>query len=361
MSPSYKKSNTFKKLLLAELVLFELFVLVVMEFFKYYANFDNSNPVNRDFLHFISRNFDITYAGNLLWPLLFAAAAIAIINLFRCIDQVKDSSLKVMLVFSLLLLFLLAVALFIPSSDFIDEFSGKVIQLNTRGTRTVVLSLFASLKLFMTIGLCVLSFSALKKFYIIRSVWITILVSLAFFLSLLAWINFYKDDRQFIEANRLKIDAGVVLGAAVWGGNRPSPVLRERINKGYELMKDGTIKYIILTGGGSPGEMTEAEVAKNELLKKGIDEKSIFAENKSNSTLEQITYVDRSLYKKNSWQDIVLITDNFHLPRSEQICRFYGLKSYGVASETPLSTESNFYFSIKESFAIILFWLFGIG
>src|SRR5437660_1724484 len=78
-------------------------------------------------------------------------------------------------------------------------------------------------------------------------------------------VYFFRDDQQLIASNNLKLDGGVVLGAAVWGGNRPSPVLRERINKGYELLSSGTIKYIILTGGGSPGEMTEAEVAKNEL------------------------------------------------------------------------------------------------
>ena len=153
----------------------------------------------------------------------------------------------------------------------------------------------------------------------------------------------------------------MVLGAAVWGGNRPSPVLRERINKGYELLNNGTIKYIILTGGGSPGEMTEAEVAKNELLKKGVNPSNILAENQSNSTLEQITYVNKNIYKKDNWNKIAIITDNFHLFRSKQICNFFGMNSYTIASETPLSTESTLNYSLKESFGIILFWLFGMG
>ncbi len=171
----------------------------------------------------------------------------------------------------------------------------------------------------------------------------------------------YKDDSGRIFNSSIKFDAGAVLGAAVWGGNRPSPVLRERINKGYELYSAGMIKNIVLTGGGSPGEMTEAEVGKNELIKKGVDEKIIYIENKSNSTLEQISYINRNLYKQFNWKDIIIITDNFHLMRSKQMCSFFGINAKTCASDTPLSSESTFYYSLKESFAIILFWLFGIG
>ena len=361
MTPAIRKTNTLKKLLLLELIVFEVFVLVVMEFYKYYVNQEGVHFLSASFLTYLTKNFEILYIGNLVWPAMFLLAVISISGIFRSIDNVKDSTLKVLLVLSIVLIFILVIAVFIPSSDVIDELSGKVIQLNTKGTKTVILALFAVLKLFMTISLSVVSFSALKKYYVIRSIWVTILVSAAAFVSLLIWINFYGDDKQYMDTNHVKSDAGVVLGAAVWGGNRPSPVLRERINKGYELLKDGTIKNIVLTGGGSPGEMTEADVAINEFLKKGVEEKYIFAENKSNSTLEQITYVNRNLYKKNNWQSIVLITDKFHLPRSRQICMFYGMNSYAMASDTPLSTESSFYFSVKESFAIMLFWLFGIG
>jgi uncharacterized SAM-binding protein YcdF (DUF218 family) len=178
---------------------------------------------------------------------------------------------------------------------------------------------------------------------------------------ILLCVYFFKDDQQLISSKNLKLDGGVVLGAAVWGGNRPSPVLRERINKGYELLSNGTIRYIVLTGGGSPGEMTEAEVSKNELLKKGVDPKNILGENQSNSTLEQITYVNKNIYKKENWNKIAVITDNFHLFRSKQICTFFGMNTYTVSSDTPLSSESAFNYSLKESFGVILFWLFGMG
>jgi uncharacterized SAM-binding protein YcdF (DUF218 family) len=344
-----------------EIVLFEFFVLIVMEIYKYYNNLYLDNLFSRSFISGLFKNYQFFYTGNLLWFIAFIISIAACFNIFRNITKVSDTPLKILLVFSIFLLALLLLAILLPESQDFDSFTSKIIQLNARGTRIMGLSLFAILYIFMTVSISVISFSVLKKYYIFRSIWLTILTLVIGFSVVLLLVYNYNDDSSELNGEKWKADAGVVLGAAVWGGNRPSPVLRERINKGFELYKNGIIKYIVLTGGGSPGEMTEAEVAKNELIKKGVNEKYIFVENKSNSTLEQITYIFQNLYKKNNWKNIILITDNFHLMRSSQICRFFGINCYTAASDTPLSTESTFSYSLKESFAVILFWLFGIG
>ena len=355
------KTGRFKKLLILELFLFEFFVLIVMEIYKYYNNLYISNLLSREFLKALFKNYDFFYTGNMIWFLSAAVAILSLINIYLNISKVSQTSLNVLVIFSFILFVLLLTTIFLPSTEAFDEFTVKIIQLNTKGTKIVGLSLFAILHIFMIISIIIISFSALKKYYAFRSIWLTILVCLAGFSVVFLSVYYYSDDTDLLTSEKYKADAGVVLGAAVWGGNRPSPVLRERINKGFELYQNGIIKYIVLTGGGAPGEMTEAEVGKNELIKKGVDEKYIFVENKSNSTLEQITYINQNLYKKNSWKEMILITDNFHLLRSSQICRFFGMCCFTAASDTPLSTESTFSYSVKESFALILFWFFGIG
>jgi vancomycin permeability regulator SanA len=356
-----RKAQTIKKLLVLGLILIELATLIIMESYKYYYNFNTSEVYSHQFLKNLSENFNLFYIGNLFWLLLFIVSVTALINIFLKTERVNESALRVLFLFSALLIGILILAIYLPGSDSIDNLTGKIIQLNTKGTKIILLSLFSILKVFITVSETVISFSALKKYYIFRSIWLTIFVVFTGLLIIFASIYYYKDDYNDIVSKGYKLDAGVVLGAAVWGGNRPSPVLRERINKGAELYYAGAVKNIVLTGGGAPGEMTEAEVAKNELLKKGVNEANIFIENKSNSTLEQVTYINQNLYRKNNWKEIALITDNFHLFRSKQICRFFGMNVKTVASDTPLSTESTFYYSVKESFAIVLFWLFGIG
>jgi vancomycin permeability regulator SanA len=356
-----KKGNFVKRLLVFELLLFELATFAVMELYKYYYNLSPGSFFSRTFFSQFLKSFNIFYTGNLLWLFIFILALVSLINILRNLDKVREEALTVLAVFTVLLTVLFIISVFLPGSDAVDRFTGNFVQLGTKSTKTIALSLFAVLKIFLAISYSVIAFSALKKYYIFRSIWITIFIMLIGVLIVFLSIYYYKDDYNALSKENKKLDAGVILGAAVWGGNRPSPVLRERINKGYELYKNGIIGYLVLTGGGSPGEMTEADVAKNELLKKGINEKNIIVENRSNSTLEQIGFVNKNLYQKNNWKEIVLITDNFHLLRSSQMCSFFNIKARTVASDTPLSAESTFSFSMKESFALILFWLFGIG
>lgn len=350
-----------KKLLIITLLLVEIIFFVIFETYKYYINLGSGNPLSAEFLKEFGRNYSFFYFGNLFWLLIFLIVLTAIINLFISIEKIGERPLKIILLLSLFVMLLLAFSLILPTSHIIDEFTGKLIPLNSRGTKIVSMSVLTASVIFQAISLCVISFSVLKKYYVFRSIWLSILTAVILFSMVFIIIYFYRDDQKQIEGKNLRTDAGVILGAAVWGGNRPSPILRERINKAYDLYKNGFIKNIVMTGGGSPGEMTEAEVSKNELMKRGIEEKYIFIEKQSNSTLEQIKFIKGNFYEKLSWGSIVLISDNFHLFRSKQICSFFGINSYTVSSDTPLSPESDFSFSLKESFAVLLFWLFGIG
>ena len=203
--------------------------------------------------------------------------------------------------------------------------------------------------------------SRLKKLYVFRTIWLNLFLVPILILIVFFKVYTFKDDAEKYSNPENKADAGVILGAAVWGGNRPSPVLRERINKGFEIYDRKNVRRLVLTGGGSPNEMTEGDVAKNELIKYGVDPKNLFVENSSNSTMEQILYVREFLYKTMNWKKIILISDNYHLYRSKEICLFNEMSADAISSDTPLSTEGGVMFCIKESFALIVFWFFGMG
>lgn len=354
------KKNSGNSLIIIWLIGYELFVLFFMEAYKYWLNSSYTSMFSRSFLSGFFSEFNILYTGNLFWITICLIAIIAIINIAMQSSKVSKSALRALVIISVISLLLLAFAFFqgrIPRETFYEN----LVTLSQKGIQTISLSVFSIMHLFVAVSACVISFTVLMKFYVFRSIWVTLIIMIFAYTIVFLFAYNYNDDLSILKNNKKTVDAGTVLGAAVWGGNRPSPVLRERINKGYELYSAGIIKNIILTGGGAPGEMTEADVSKNELLKKGVPERNIFIENKSNSTLEQILYLNNNLYKKNNWKEIVVISDNFHLLRTKQICKFFGINAYTVASDTPLSTESSFNFCIKESFAVILFWLFGIG
>ncbi len=227
--------------------------------------------------------------------------------------------------------------------------------------KVIVFIAYFLIKLYITVSFIILFFSSSKKVHLLNNLgYMTLFLLISFSVVLFKVYNF-TDDSESYKQGQKKADAGVILGAAVWGGNRPSPVLRERINKGFEIYQQKYVSKLILTGGGSPNELTEAEVSKNELIKYGVDPRNLLVEAKSNSTNEQIHYVKDKYYARFSYKKVILISDNFHLFRAKEICRFNGINADAFSSDTPLSTESYFNFCIKETFAVLLFWLFGLG
>lgn len=340
--------------------MFELATFLLMTVYKYTHNYPGESVFKIQFLKYVTENYDPFFIGNIIWVSIFIISVIAIINLFLNIRIVNSLSINFLVFLTVILIFLLLFSLLITSGKN-NEISGGILQLNVKGTQTVGLSVFTLLHIYLTVSLTVVSFSALKKLYFFRALWITITIIIAMPALVTIFVYNFNDDTQQFETGSQKVDAGVVLGAAVWGGNRPSPVLRERINKCFELFKNGSIPVIVLTGSGSPGELTEAEVSKNELIKKGVDERKIITENRSNSTLEQVSFIKNSLYSQNNWKSVVFISDHFHLFRTKQMAKFFFINSFTVSSDTPISTESTFGYCLKESFAVLLFWLFGIG
>jgi vancomycin permeability regulator SanA len=152
----------------------------------------------------------------------------------------------------------------------------------------------------------------------------------------------------------------VVLGAAVWSGNQPSPTLASRIDKAAKLYKKDIADKILLTGSNAPGEMTEAEVAFNYILNKNVDTTDILIEKQTTSTTEQIRFIKDNLAHRNLFDNIFIVSDQYHLARVSEISRFYNLDVIAAASELELSFDSKMYSRIRECIALSIFWCFAI-
>ena len=166
----------------------------------------------------------------------------------------------------------------------------------------------------------------------------------------------YSEDLQKRKGDNI----GVVLGAAVWSGNKPSPTLASRIDKAAELYKEGIINKVQLTGSNAPGELSEAEVAYNYILKKGVNSSDIMIEAKTTSTNEQIKFIKQELVPIENFDNIYIISDEYHLVRVREISRFFDLNVKVVASELRLSFDSMLYYRVRESVALLIFWCFAI-
>lgn len=229
-----------------------------------------------------------------------------------------------------------------------------------KDTRIIFVTVFVILNVYLFAAFASILLTGYKEFRFFMTVLIFILIFVTGVAAVFLQVITFKDDHLKYESGKFKANSGVILGAAVWGGNRPSPVLKERINKGYEIYKNNYVPKLVITGGGSPNELTEGEVSKNVLIKYGVDPDDLFLESSSNSTVEQIHFVRDKLYKEKNWDKIIVVSDKYHLLRAGQICNFNNINADCMASDKELSAGMNITLCLKESLAIIIFWASGV-
>ncbi len=124
------------------------------------------------------------------------------------------------------------------------------------------------------------------------------------------------------------IDCIIILGAGVWG-DRPSPILEDRLKKGISLYKEGIAPKIIMSGDHSRENYDEVNIMKNYAIDEGISSKDIFMDHAGFSTYDSI-YRARDIFEA---KKIVIVSQRYHLYRALYIAKSLGLEALGVAAE----------------------------
>ena len=189
----------------------------------------------------------------------------------------------------------------------------------------------------------------MKKAIIYLMIGVSILTLL--FLIVLG-INFYvisTTKNQIIKDDSYKnlenIDCILVLGAGVWG-NRPSPMLEDRILKAIELYENGVAPKIIMSGDHGREEYDEVNIMKNYAIEKGIPSEDIFMDHAGFSTYDSIYRAKHIFEVKN----IVIVTQEYHLFRALHIANKLGINALGVNSD-PRKYSGQTYREIREILA----------
>jgi len=212
------------------------------------------------------------------------------------------------------------------------------------------------LKLFTITLLLNLFFNSNYVVYL-KSMVTTLFIFLIGFLTIFAFTtkNGFSSEKLKPSSKTL----GVVLGAAVWN-DKPSTLFKGRIEKATELVKNKRASHIQLTGSNAPGEISEAKAAYYYALSLGIKKHFMDTEENTTTTTEQIKFIKKNLANNRNYSSILIVSDQFHLTRVLEICKFFGVKAIGVASDYKLTSEKLLYYRLRESIALLFFWLFAI-
>lgn len=182
------------------------------------------------------------------------------------------------------------------------------------------------------------------------------------FLFILSVVALYDIREPHAGKAKQKYEVGVVLGAAVWSNNKPSPILVTRVNKAIELYRNKTVANIQLTGSNAPGEISEADAAFYFIKDNYVDIplNKVWIEKQTTSTTEQIRFIKNSIALDHELPKICVITDTYHMNRVEQIAKFYNLDMSIIGASIHLSPEKKIAYHFRESFGLLIFWLFGL-
>lgn len=128
-------------------------------------------------------------------------------------------------------------------------------------------------------------------------------------------------------------DCAIILGAGM-GLHGPSPVFRERIHHGIALYQSGRVKYLIFTGGfGKGAHVSDAEVAKQYAIEKGVPEQAILLEQKSRYTHENMEYA-KVIMEENHLSDALIVSDPLHMCRAMLTAKDAGITAYPSPTQT---------------------------
>lgn len=160
-----------------------------------------------------------------------------------------------------------------------------------------------------------------------------------------------------------QVDAIVVMGAAQYNG-RASSVLSARLDHALTLYEQGYAPVIIVTGGKLEGDVyTEAGVSEQYLLDRGVPQEAILMEDAGGDTWESMKAVG-DIARGREIERVLVVSDGFHLYRSERMAEAVGLEAYSSAApDSPIRPWSGNEFSyvIRETGAVIFQmgdWLF---
>ena len=132
------------------------------------------------------------------------------------------------------------------------------------------------------------------------------------------------------KAADLEADCILVLGAGLQPDGRPSPMLSERIRTGVALYKAGASARLLMSGDHGTKGHDEVNAMKDAAMAAGVPSEAVFMDHAGFSTYDSM-YRARDIFGA---KKLVVVTQEYHLPRALWIARRMGLEAVGVACDT---------------------------
>jgi uncharacterized SAM-binding protein YcdF (DUF218 family) len=204
--------------------------------------------------------------------------------------------------------------------------------------RGVVLQCLAALFLALFALLAASLFRLRGELWLFRLPGLFTLLCLSCF-AILGWMLVRSERYLEQSAADVPCDFVVVLGAGLVDGRRVTRLLAGRVDKGIEVFEDnGRRPLIVLSGGQGKDELvSEARAMRAYALERGIPSDDLLLEERSTSTKENLRYSREVMdvhWGRDGHYRCAVVTNEFHMMRTERLARAQGFSIMPVACRT---------------------------
>jgi uncharacterized SAM-binding protein YcdF (DUF218 family) len=168
-------------------------------------------------------------------------------------------------------------------------------------------------------------------------------------------------DAYGLQDRTQPADAIVILGSRVLADGRPGPALTRRTRHAVALYERGLAPLIICSGGLGENGPGEAEVACGLAAELGVPDAALLREDQAHSTEENALYT-AALARARGFDEVIIVTDGYHLYRASLLFRAAGLRPYASPAQATAGPMARLerYGRITRELAA-LGWYYGKG
>ncbi len=172
-------------------------------------------------------------------------------------------------------------------------------------------------------------------------------------ISLAARIYLLTATRNSIETegDAASKPVAIVFGAGLRRDGSPTAILQDRVETAVRLYKDGKVQKILMSGDNRFVDYNEPGSMKDYAISLGVPEGDIVLDYAGRRTYDTC-YRARDVFLL---QSVILVTQEFHLPRAIYTCNSLGMDVIGVpATGRSYRQSSIFYWSLREIPATVI-------
>ena len=127
-----------------------------------------------------------------------------------------------------------------------------------------------------------------------------------------------------------------------------------RLDAAYEAYQQKPVSVVVCGARGKDEPMTEADAMKQYLTNKGVPDETILKDPDSFNTRQNLKNASDLLKKKTGIKKVLIVTSDYHVPRSLAIARDMGFDACGLGS--PCKPEYWIKNHAREALAWCKYW-----